>query len=217
MKPVKLVARAIKRTVNKATIVVISCLPLMSVVGHTADVEEKVCPSFLDVEFKRLHSNEAVNLCSLYHDKPLMIVNTASHCGFTYQFKPLEALYQKYQAQGVEVIGFASDDFNQAAKTEQEAANICYKNFGVTFTMLAPSHVKGSKKNKVFAHLAAQSGKEPSWNFNKYLVSHDGEDVSHYGSKAGPLKGKLEAQLQQLLKLSESTSKVASEPSTEGS
>ena len=79
--------------------------------------------------------------------------------------------------------------------------------------MLAPSHVKGDEKNDVFAHLAAQSGKQPSWNFNKYLVSHDGERVSHYGSTAKPLEGKLEAQLQQLLKSSKPSSKPSSERS----
>lgn len=150
------------------------------------------CPTFLNQEFKRLHSSESVNLCSLYTGKPMLLVNTASHCGYTKQFKPLEELYQKYKDQGFQVIGFASDDFNQEAKSEKEAAGICYKNYGVTFTMLAPTKVKGDEANAVFAHLAKASGQQPSWNFNKYLMSADGNKVVHYGSGEKPLGSGLE-------------------------
>lgn len=154
--------------------------------------ETPQCPAFLNQEFKRLHSSESVNLCSLYTGKPLLLVNTASHCGFTKQFKPLEALHQKYKEEGFQVIGFASDDFNQEAKSEEEAAGICYKNYGVTFTMLAPTKVKGDEANPVFAYLAKSSGEEPSWNFNKYFVSGDGSKIIHYGSREKPLDSDLE-------------------------
>ena len=150
------------------------------------------CPAFLNQDFKRLHSSETVNLCELYSGKPMLLVNTASHCGFTKQFKPLEALYQKYKDQGFQIVGFASDDFNQEAKSEEEAAGICYKNYGVTFTMLAPTKVKGDEANSVFSYLADKSGEQPSWNFNKYFVSADGSKVLHFGSREKPLGGELE-------------------------
>ena len=101
------------------------------------------CPAFLNQDFKKLHSAQNINLCAAFAGRPLLIVNTASHCGFTPQFKGLEALHQKYQARGLVVIGFPSDDFKQEAKDEAETADICYLNYGVTFTMLSPSAVTG--------------------------------------------------------------------------
>lgn len=157
------------------------------------------CPAFLNHEYRQLHSSNMINLCDKFHGKPLVIVNTASHCGYTKQFGPLEALFQKYRDQGVEVIGFASDDFNQEAKDEEKAASICFKNYGVTFTMLAPTSVKGATANPTFAHLGASSS-APSWNFNKYLVSANGESVQHFGSGTGPLDSELEASLKNALK-----------------
>jgi len=73
------------------------------------------CPAFLDHDFKKLHSSQSVNLCNEFAGRPLLIVNTASHCGYTPQFKGLEALHKKYQARGLMVVGFPSDDFNQEA------------------------------------------------------------------------------------------------------
>ncbi|WP_019605011.1 glutathione peroxidase [Teredinibacter turnerae] len=165
--------------------------------SHTASAVES-CPAFLDQDMKRLHSSETVNLCSLYKEKPLLLVNTASHCGYTKQFKGLEALYKKYKDDGFEIVGFASDDFKQAAKSEAEAATVCYKNYGVTFTMLAPTHVRGKDANPVFAHLNAET-KKPGWNFNKYLVSADGKTVKHYGSSTKPMDSALEKDLKSML------------------
>ena len=167
-------------------------LPSISLAG------EDECPNYLNHEYKKLHSDEKVNLCSLYKNKPLLIVNTASHCGFTPQFDGLEALYKKYKDRGVEVIGFSSNDFNQAAKTEEEAAGICFENYGVSFTMLAPTKVKGEKANPTFTHLAEKSG-DPKWNFFKYLVSDNGNEVKRYGSATKPLNSELEKDLNKVL------------------
>jgi glutathione peroxidase len=145
----------------------------------------QACPAYLDREFRKLHSSQTVNICKAFAGKPLLIINTASHCGFTPQFKGLEAAYQKYKGRGLVVVGFASDDFNQEAKDEAEAADTCFLNYGVTFTMLSPQHVKGPEANPVFAELARQTV-APGWNFNKYLVRADGKVLQHLDSKVAP-------------------------------
>jgi glutathione peroxidase len=156
------------------------------------------CPAFLKTEFKRLRSAEKLNLCEAYAGKPLLIVNTASHCGYTSQFEGLEALHQKYRARGLVVLGFPSDDFKQEAADEAEVAEVCFVNFGVKFPMFAPSRVTGAKANPVFRELARQA-RQPSWNFNKYLVSSDGKVVAYFGSRVTPESQELNAAIEKLL------------------
>lgn len=147
--------------------------------------ESVACPAFLDHDLPKLHYKDTVNLCDLAAGKPMLVVNTASHCGFTGQFKGLEALHRRYGKDGLVVVGFASDDFNQEAKTEEEAATICFKNFGVSFTMIAPSPVTGADATPVFAHINQQS-KAPRWNFTKYLLNEKGEVIERFGSTTKP-------------------------------
>jgi glutathione peroxidase len=143
------------------------------------------CPAWLDQDFRKLRSAETVNLCTAHAGKPLLIVNTASYCGYTPQFKGLEALHQKYREQGLVVVGFPSDDFNQEAADQADTAEVCYVNYGVKFTMLEPTAVKGPQANPVFKELARQS-RAPGWNFNKYLVAPDGQVVQYFGSSVDP-------------------------------
>lgn len=164
----------------------------------TAGTAQAACPDFLNQDMRKLHSKDVVNLCAVSAGNPVLIINTASHCGYTSQFKGLEALYQQYQEQGLQVIGFASNDFKQEARDEEKAAEICYVNYGVTFTMLAPSHVRGEQANPVFQELARQS-QAPSWNFNKYLVDSNGEVVQHFGSNTKPDSKTLTAAIESLL------------------
>ena len=156
------------------------------------------CPAFLNHDFKKLHFSQSVNLCKEFAGRPLLIVNTASHCGYTPQFKGLEALHRQYAARGLVVVGFPSDDFNQEAKSEAKTADVCYVNYGVTFTMLAPSSVTGAKGNPVFRELNRRAG-EPSWNFNKYLVSADGKSVQRFDSDVTPDSPQLTRAVEQLL------------------
>lgn len=154
----------------------------MGLVSSTAFA---ACESHLQGEYRKLHSTDSVNICSLVENKVTLVVNTASHCGFAKQFKGLEALHKSYKDKGLVIVGFASDDFNQEDKDEGNAAGICFKNFGVTFTMLAPTKVKGAEANTLFKYLGAESG-EPKWNFNKYLLGKDGKVLQHFGSMTEP-------------------------------
>lgn len=143
------------------------------------------CPAFLDHELRKLHSSDSVNLCDVAAGKPMLVVNTASRCGYTGQFEGLEALHKEYNSKGLVVVGFASDDFRQEAATEEEAASVCFKNFGVTFTMIAPTAVTGSDANPVFRAINSQSS-QPRWNFHKYVINARGEVVGAFPSRVTP-------------------------------
>ncbi len=153
------------------------------------------CPEYMQGEYRKLHSKDNVNICELMENRAVLVVNTASHCGFTSQFKGLEALHKKYQDKGLVVIGFASDDFKQEDADEAKAAEICYLNYGVTFTMLSPTPVTGSKANALFKALAEQS-EQPKWNFNKYLLDKEGKVVKHFGSRVKPDSAELETAIE---------------------
>lgn len=143
------------------------------------------CPSWLNQDINKLRSKETFNLCEVKQDKVLLIVNTASSCGFTPQFKGLESLYQQYKDQGLVIIGFPSDSFFQEYDEDEKTADVCYINYGVTFLMAQSSSVRGSKANPIFKHLSDEKG-APKWNFYKYLVGRDGEVIDWYNSRTKP-------------------------------
>ena len=160
----------------------ITLLVLLSGSAHAA---EQQCSPLISHTLQKLHSTEQINLCERFRGQPLLIVNTASHCGFTRQFKGLEQLHQRYKARGLAVIGFPSDDFFQEADDQAETAGVCYKNYGVTFTMTAPIPVRGSDAHPIFRSLAEQSA-SPKWNFYKYVVDANGRVVAQFGSRTEP-------------------------------
>ncbi|CCQ11487.1 Glutathione peroxidase [Pseudoalteromonas luteoviolacea B = ATCC 29581] len=156
------------------------------------------CDDFTNVEMKKLHSKESINFCE-FKDKPLLIVNTASNCGFTGQFEGLEALHQEYKDKGLVVLGFPSDAFFQEEKDEKDTAKVCFINYGVTFPMLATSSVRGSDANPIFKHLNDQTS-SPNWNFYKYLVSKDRSEVIRFNSRTTPDSKELRSAIEKMLK-----------------
>lgn len=170
--------------------------PLIAIAAAgLAQMASAACPEYMQGEYRKLHSKDSVNICELMENKTVLVVNTASHCGFTSQFKELEALHKKYKDKGLVVVGFASDDFKQEDADEEKAAEICYLNYGVSFTMLAPTHVTGEEANPLFKALAEQA-QQPKWNFNKYLLGKDGQLVEYFGSLTKPDSPKLAAAIE---------------------
>jgi glutathione peroxidase len=156
------------------------------------------CPDTLDHAMRVLGKPETASLCERYAGHPLLVVNTASHCGFTRQFKGLEQLNSSYHARGLRIAGFPSDDFRQEAKNEEETAKVCYVNYGVTFDMYAAVHVKGEQAHPLFAELARQS-EAPGWNFHKYLIDREGKVVASFPSRTAPDDPELIAAIEKLL------------------
>lgn len=144
------------------------------------------CPTWMQRDMRVLRSDQTRNLCEAYGGKALLVVNTASECGFTPQFEGLEALYKKYHDKGLAVAGFPSNDFFQEKDDEKETADICYVNYGVTFDMYAPISVRGENANPLFKELARQGEGFPKWNFYKYLVNRHGEVVQRFSSMDAP-------------------------------
>ena len=146
---------------------------------------DRQCPSFLNHSFRKLHSKESINLCEAAAGKTILAVNTASNCGFTPQFKALESLHQEYKDKGLMIVGFPADNFFQEEDEEKDTAKVCFVNYGVTFTMLQTTSVRGSDANPVFKHLAKETV-SPKWNFYKYLISSDGQSIRHFNSRVKP-------------------------------
>lgn len=153
--------------------------------GSAISAEPVANPTLLDHSMRRLHSNEVVNLRERYAGKALLIVNTASFCGFTGQFAKLEALHRAYKDRGLAVIGFPSDDFRQEANDETKTAEVCFVNYGVTFDMYSTIPVRGDDAHPLFRALAAQSA-APRWNFYKYVVDREGRVLGRFSSMVEP-------------------------------
>ncbi|MFM9912551.1 MAG: glutathione peroxidase [Methylophilaceae bacterium] len=142
------------------------------------------CPALLNHQFQTLQG-KTLNLCD-YQDKPIVVVNTASKCGFTPQFEKLESLYQQYQAQGLLVVGFPSNDFRQELADNKEIGSFCKLTYGVKFPMVSKGSVTGVNANPFYKQLAEATGKQPQWNFYKYVISPGGKSVAVFESTVQP-------------------------------
>ena len=158
-------------------------------------------PALLDVEYRPLASKTAVNLNAQQGGKVLLVVNTASKCGFTPQYEGLEALQQRFGGQGFAVLGFPSNDFRgQEPGSEKEIQEFCTLTYGVKFPMYEKVHVTGPETTALYRRLHDATGVAPGWNFHKYLVSRDGRVVGNWPSKVKPDDPELVAAIERELK-----------------
>jgi glutathione peroxidase len=154
--------------------------------AQNAQPTADACPEVLNFSFNRLQTGQPESLCQ-YRGKVVLIVNTASYCGYTHQYEGLEALYKKYQSRGLVVVGFPSNDFGgQEPGTNTEIAEFCRLTYGVQFPMYEKSSVASIKTNPLYAELLARTGQSPKWNFHKYLVDRDGKQITSFGTKVEP-------------------------------
>ena len=174
-------------------------LGVMSPDGDAATVaSDASCPPLLDRKFTSLQGKPQ-NFCQ-YSGKVVLIVNTASYCGYTEQYKGLQAIYDKYKDRGLVVIGFPANDFGQQEPgSNTEVADFCERTYKVKFPMIEKTSVLEGQANPLFEQLFKITGQRPKWNFHKYLVARDGKSVSSYSSRVAPESNELVAQIEKLL------------------
>lgn len=156
--------------------------------------------SLLDQDFRRLASDETVNLAEQYGGKVLLVVNTASKCGNTPQYEGLEKLYEEYGDDGLVVLGFPSNDFfGQEPGTEEEIQEFCRLTYKVKFPMFEKVTVKEGDAHPFFDQLAADAGTYPTWNFHKFLIGRDGKLITEFSPRTKPYNEKIIAEIEAAL------------------
>ena len=157
------------------------------------------CPPLLDHRFPALLTGKSQSLCE-YSGKVVLVVNTASACGYTPQYQGLEALYKRYAARGLVVVGFPSNDFGgQEPGSNKEVADFCQVNYGVSFPMVEKTVVSGPRAHPLYASLAQQTGSAPQWNFHKYLIDRNGTKVTGFASAIDPGSPRMTREIERLL------------------
>lgn len=155
----------------------------------------------LDHSYRPLAGKQQVDLARRYGGDVLLIVNTASKCGYTPQFDALEALHARYRDKGFAVLGFPSGDFKaQEFDDEKRIREFCTLTYGVKFPMFEKVHVVGDNATPLYKGLLAATGQAPEWNFHKYLVGRDGRVVASFASKTAPDDPRIVAAIEQALK-----------------
>jgi glutathione peroxidase len=163
-------------------------------------VPSQACPVILQHQFTRLQDEAPQNLCQ-YKGKLVLVVNTASYCGFTNQYAGLEQLYAKYKSKGLVVLGFPSNDFGkQEPGSSKDIADFCFNTYGVKFPMFSKTVVSGAGKSALYAALEKSTGTSPQWNFHKYLIDRSGKVVASFPSDIEPESPQLLAAIDKALK-----------------
>ena len=156
------------------------------------------CSDLLNSNLRVLDSDDEQNLCE-YSGNVVLVVNVASRCGYTPQYEGLQRLYTKFKDDGLMIIGIPSRDFFQEFSEESKVAEFCSTEYGVEFPMFATAKVTGKKAHPFYKKLIEASGKEPRWNFAKYLIGRDGQVIGHYKSSVTPESERLVSAIQALL------------------
>lgn len=172
----------------------------VALVGVMPMAHAKDCAPLLDHEFPRLQDGRPMSLCQ-FSGQVILVVNTASFCGYTNQYEGLEALYARLKDRGLVVLGFPSNDFGeQEPGSNGEIADFCRMTYGVQFPMVGKTVVKGAQANPFYKQLARQTGSAPGWNFHKYLINRDATKVEAFDSRTRPDDPVLLEKLEQFLK-----------------
>lgn len=168
--------------------------------GITHPTLASECSTLLNHTFPTLLDDKPMPLCQ-YQGKVILVVNTASYCGFTSQYDGLEKLYERLKDKGLVVLGFPSNDFGeQEPGSSKQIADFCRLTYGVQFPMVGKSVVKGKQANPFYLQLAEITGSKPRWNFHKYLINRDATQVIAFGSMTTPDDKKLLARIDEFLK-----------------
>src|SRR3982751_4553712 len=167
-------------------------------VAAPVDATPAACTGLLQQNFLRLQDEKPQSLCQ-YSGKVVVVVNTASFCGFTPQYQGLEALHAKYQDRGLVGLGVPSNDFSQETGSNKEIADFCENTFGVKFPMFTKTSVTGKDANPLFKQLAAKTGTTPRWNFYKYVIARDGSNVTAFNSMVDPASRSFIQEIEKLL------------------
>lgn len=175
-------------------------LLLACLMADPASAQDKAaCPPLLDAALPTLTDDTPAPICQ-YRGKVLLVVNTASQCGYTPQYEGLEKLYKRYKDKGLVVLGFPSNDFGaQEPGSNQEIAKFCEANYGVSFPMFGKTSVAKGAVNPFYEKLAASSGTRPGWNFHKYLVDRRGARALSFDTRIEPSDPKLVKEIERLL------------------
>ena len=165
-----------------------------------ATIQTSNCSAALDFSFRKLSNALSVNLCEEYQGKVILIVNTASRCGFTPQFAGLEKLYQDYKSRGLVILGFPSNDFgSQELNDEKKIAEFCQLTYGVKFPMFEKTHASQQLASPFYKTLGELAGEYPQWNFHKYLINKQGKLVASLASHVAPNSKELAALIEKNL------------------
>ena len=179
-----------------ASLLAMVCLPTVASAQNTVG---QSCSPLLSHSFSRLQDGAPQNLCQ-YSGKVLLVVNTASYCGFTNQYEGLEALYAKYEKRGLVVLGFPSNDFGQQEPgNAKQIADLCFNTYGVKFPMFNKVAVVGPQRNALYAQLFQATKAAPQWNFHKYLIDRNGTTVESFDTRTAPDDRRLIAQIERRL------------------
>jgi len=172
----------------------------MTIPAHTTIAGESSCPETLNFSKRSLAGKENIDLCKAYLGKVVVVVNTASKCGYTYQYDGLEAIYRKYKDKGLVVIGFPSNDFGgQEPGSEKQIQDFCRLTYGVEFPMFEKTRVRKENADPIYKTLAKIAGEYPQWNFHKYILNREGKLVASFNSKVEPQGEKMIRTIEGLL------------------
>ena len=165
----------------------VNLLKSMAITAFVLLAAPAMAAGLLDHEYRPLAGKSPVSLNKTYAGDVLLVVNTASKCGYTPQYEGLEALHQRYTPKGFAVLGFPSNDFRgQEPGTEKEIQEFCTLTYGVKFPMFEKVSVIGENATPLYKAMTQATGTAPGWNFHKYLISRDGRVVAQFPSKTKP-------------------------------